>query len=80
MMQPNLLHQISEFLLMTKLRLNAIYRIELCSGECRRWRYLGPDNSSQVWWRDVETGLEFNESSLMYAWQIVHEKDDPPAK
>lgn len=47
------------------------YLIELCSGELRRWRYLGPDARSQIWWRDVESGLEFSESSLMYAWQIV---------
>jgi len=79
-MQPNLLHQINGFIPMTKLRLNAIYRIELCSGESRRWKYLGPNNSSQVWWCDVETGLEFNESSLMYAWQIIHEEDDPPSE
>ncbi len=47
------------------------YLIELCSGELRRWRYPGPDARSQIWWRDVESGLEFSESSLMYAWQIV---------
>ncbi len=56
---------------------HAIYRIELCGGEIRQWRYLGPDAGSQVWWRDVETGAEFNESSLMYTWQILPD-DVPP--
>lgn len=65
---------------MTDLISNTIYRIALCSGELRRWRYLGPDTRSQVWWRDTETGLEFNESSLMYAWQIIPDEGDvPPA-
>lgn len=53
-----------------------IYRIELCSGEIRRWRYLGIDAQSQVWWCDLDTGQQFNESSLMYAWQIAGE-DNP---
>ena len=52
------------------------YLIELCSGELRRWRYLGPDARSQIWWRDVESGLEFSESSLMYAWQIVRREGE----
>ncbi|HQU79493.1 MAG TPA: hypothetical protein PLU47_08500 [Azonexus sp.] len=52
------------------------YIIELCSGELRRWRYLGPDARSQIWWRDVESGREFTESSVMYAWQIVRKQDD----
>ncbi len=64
---------------MTELIPNDVYNIELCSGEIRRWRYLGPDASEQVWWRDMETGLEFNESSLMYAWQIQPEGEAPPA-
>lgn len=51
------------------------YLIELCSGELRRWRYLGPDARSQIWWRDVESGREFTESSVMYAWQIVRKQD-----
>jgi hypothetical protein len=57
--------------------LNKEYRIALCSGEIRRWLYLGQDELSQVWWRDMETGMEFNESSLMYAWQIVTDGNDP---
>jgi len=50
---------------------DAVYLIELCSGEQRRWRYLGPDARGAIWWRDLETGREFSESSLMYAWSIV---------
>lgn len=51
--------------------LDGIYVIELCSGEHRRWRYLGPGEQSRGWWRDLETGLEFSETSLMYAWRII---------
>lgn len=54
----------------------AIFRIELCSGEIRHWRYLGADARSQVWWQDVESGHEFSESSLMYAWRILDEEND----
>lgn len=50
---------------------DATYLIELCSGEQRRWRYLGPDVHGAVWWRDLETQMEFSESSVMYAWSIV---------
>lgn len=50
---------------------HACYLIALCSGEERRWCYLGPDASGATWWRDLETELEFSESSLMYAWSIV---------
>lgn len=59
------------------MRSQAIFRIELCSGEIRRWRYLGADARSQVWWRDMESGQEFSESSLMYAWRILDE--EPPS-
>ena len=52
------------------------YLIELCSGELRHWRYLGPDARSQIWWRDVESGLAFSESSLMYAWQIIRREGE----
>ncbi|HET7833065.1 MAG TPA: hypothetical protein VFK88_08895 [Gallionella sp.] len=63
---------------MTELVLNAIYRIKLCSDdEIRQWQYLGPDSRSLIWWRDVETGAEFNESSLMYAWEIVPDEEAP---
>ena len=55
------------------------YRIELCSGERRCWQYLGPDGRGQTWWRDTETGLDFNEGSLMYAWQILGIADDDAA-
>jgi len=48
-----------------------IYVIELCSGEFRRWRYLGPGEQFHVWWYDMETGLEFSETNVMYAWRIV---------
>ncbi len=47
------------------------YRIALCSGEVRCWRYLGPDPSGRGWWRDAETLYEFSEDSLMYAWRVV---------
>ena len=56
---------------MIKPEANATYLIELCSGEQRRWRYLGQDNQGAVWWRDLENSLEFNEGGLMYAWSIV---------
>lgn len=49
------------------------YDIELCSGERRRWTCLGPGMGSTRWWRDCETGREFSEASLMYAWRIVAE-------
>lgn len=61
---------------MAALRSRAIFRIELCSGEIRRWRHLGPDAGSQIWWQDVESGQQFNESSLMYAWRILDEEND----
>ena len=61
---------------MTEPLADGTYLIELCSGELRRWRYLGPDARSQIWWRDVESGREFTESSVMYAWQIVRKQDD----
>lgn len=48
-----------------------IYLIELCSGERRRWCYRGGDALGAHWWRDMESGQEFNEASLMYAWQII---------
>ena len=50
-----------------------IYRIQLCSGEIRRWQYLGVDEQERAWWRDMENGDEFAETSLMYAWQIIDE-------
>lgn len=49
----------------------AAYLIALCSGEQRRWRYLGPDARGAIWWRDIETLMEFSEGSVMYAWSIV---------
>ena len=57
---------------------DATYLIELCSGEQRLWRYLGPDSRSAIWWKDLENGREFNEASLMYAWKIVA-KQTPPS-
>ena len=57
--------------------LNGVYIIELCSGERRRWQYGGADDRSQVWWRDLETGREFSETSLMYTWWIVRRQDMP---
>ena len=63
---------------MTGMKSQAIFRIELCSGEIRRWRYLGADARSQIWWRDLESGREFNESSLMYAWRVLDEENERP--
>jgi hypothetical protein len=51
------------------------YLIELCSGEQRRWHCLGPDARGAVWWRDLETKMEFSEGSVMYAWSIVERVD-----
>lgn len=53
-----------------------IYVVELCSGELRRWRYLGTDRRELAWWRDEESGREFSEASLMYVWAIVAEERD----
>lgn len=47
------------------------YQIALCSGEVRRWRYLGPDPGGRGWWRDTEALCQFSEDTLMYAWQVV---------
>ncbi|MBS1228360.1 MAG: domain S-box [Proteobacteria bacterium] len=58
---------------------DAIYEIELCNGERRRWRYCGAVSQSQIWWRDMETGREFNETSVMYAWTIIR-KEEPSTK
>lgn len=48
-----------------------IYLIELCSGEQRRWRHLGSEGECGTWWRDLETGREFSEASVLYAWSIL---------
>jgi hypothetical protein len=56
------------------LRPGAIYAIELCSGERCRWQYLGAEREV-VRWRDLESGREFDEASLMYAWKIVGSED-----
>ena len=58
---------------------NGIYEVELCSGERVFWQFLGPDSFTGIWWRDVETGREFNETSLIYAWRIVLRQDDSSA-
>ncbi len=50
---------------------HSLYRIELCSGEQRCWRYRGEDAQGNRWWRDEESDQEFNEASLMYAWQVL---------
>lgn len=65
---------------MVDLTVNAVYTIELCSGELRQWQYLGQDSRRLVWWKDLETGQEFNESSLMYAWNIKGRVEDSLAK
>lgn len=51
---------------------DAIYLVELCSGERRRWRCLVTGAGEAVRrWRDLESGREFTERELMYAWQLV---------
>lgn len=60
---------------MIKPESNGVYEIELCSGERPCWQYLGPDCDAGIWWKDVETGREFNEASLMYSWRIVEKHD-----
>jgi len=60
---------------MIKPELNGIYEIELCSEERLRWQYLGPDYGAGIWWKEVGTGREFNEASLMYSWRIVARHD-----
>lgn len=49
------------------------YEVELCSGERRLWTCLGMDTGVNHWWRDTETGREFSEASLLYAWTIIGE-------
>ena len=56
--------------------INTIYSVELCSGELRQWKYLGQDSRRLVWWMDLETRQEFNESSLMYAWSVKEKGGD----
>ncbi|MBK8522946.1 MAG: hypothetical protein IPL58_01725 [Betaproteobacteria bacterium] len=58
--------------------LNAVYLVELCSGEQRRWRHCGVDGRGVGWWQDMETGVEFSEASLLYVWQILQREDEPP--
>ena len=41
---------------------------------------IGEDAQGNRWWRDEESGQEFNEASLMYAWQVLGPApDDLPA-
>lgn len=62
---------------MSEPQANAIYLIELCSGERRRWLCLpGRPGDATRWWRDLDSGREFNEASLMYAWHILSKEDD----
>ena len=63
---------------MTELLPHTVYHIELCSGEQRRWRSLGAGAGGAAWWRDEETGLEFNEGGLLYAWHVVAAEDAAP--
>lgn len=57
---------------MTSPETGKTYLIELCSGERRYWRYLGSEQGV-AWWQDTETGREFHEASLMYAWTVLSE-------
>lgn len=56
----------------------SIYRIKLCSGEIRRWQFLRMDGLSRSVWRDIDTGLEFNETSLLYVWEVVGKDSESP--
>lgn len=58
-----------------KLIPGAAYLVELCSGEQRHWRYLGPLGAENPRWRDIETASEFGEASVLYAWKIVRRLD-----
>lgn len=53
------------------LRVNDIYPVKLCSGEVRRWKYLGQGAGERIWWCDVTTGSIFNEESILYTWEIL---------
>lgn len=55
-----------------------VYVVELCSGEKRRWRHCGVDGRGVGWWRDMETGVEFSDTSLLYVWQILQREDESP--
>lgn len=55
---------------MSELIVNAVYEIELCSGETQQWKYLGADSRRLVWWLNTETKQEFNEASLMTDWTV----------
>jgi len=51
---------------------DAIYLVELCSGERRRWRCLAARaGEAERWWCDLESGHEFAERELMYAWRLL---------
>lgn len=52
-----------------------VYLVELCSGERRRWRYLGPPGAENARWQDAETAREFGEASVLYAWKIIRRLD-----
>ena len=60
---------------MDDLEVGTVYAIQLCSGERRRWQYLGLDGRGLPRWRDCETRLEFGEGSLMYAWTLLGAAD-----
>lgn len=57
---------------------NRIYRVRLCSGESRRWRFLGDDRLFGPRWQDLESGERFSERSLSYAWEVVEVDRDAP--
>lgn len=52
-----------------------VYLVELCSGERRRWRYLGPPGAENARWQDAETAREFGEASVLYAWKLIRRLD-----
>lgn len=52
------------------------YAIRLCSGEVRAWCFKGRDTHGFAWWYDVETGMGFSETGLLYAWEVLPAGED----
>jgi hypothetical protein len=49
----------------------AVYAVELCSGERRRWRCLAADAGGAPRWRDLDSGTDYGAAGPLYAWRIV---------
>jgi hypothetical protein len=56
----------------------AVYAVELCSGERRRWRCLPADAGGARRWHDLDSGFEYGAAGPLYAWRIVGRIDDLP--